>query len=1365
MKDILGKIYDAVQNRPDLEEEEVTSLFENNGFFKELGYIGVPVDVRTEKHIAGGDRPDYFCKDKYGNIIFVVEFKKPSREDDLASHKGQLWDQYVVPLKADYGVLTDGEEMIVYERGGRNRPDRQFRRPLNDLHEEDYETLEALRKPTFEFDSMETVEGYFDEIDTVEIDQVIDGEDVGQNEFLDTFRLESGTLFYQTLERTFELLDYYLEEGEEDNFPRSAYEFWLEYYASDPGWYDIPKPWREIAGSASNKQKLMFCIETVQSLLGRLMLAKACEDNDFPNVNLSRFVAEETVDFRGEVEPVSYLLMGDRLMSQMRDELVESVFEQDIYYWWTKPSEEAAEKTPKEIRDAEWPDEVEQLGESFVEFLLAIRRFDFGGMSGDPLGELYQQYFDRETRRALGEFYTDPSLVSYIVDSTGYDGESHGRLIDPACGSGTFVVDALRRYKNAQGPDTDWEFALKDLCEKAKIVGIDIHPFAVVLSQIRFMTEILPEYREAIESDPGFVLKRLPIYRADSLVDETQVEEGKQQTLTASHGDDSIEFTMTLPVKDGSEFVPMTFELPEFQSIQRQTAHEVESRQDYFSGLLAVFDAVKDRASDDADSIETSELLPYFEPYFDRETNLEQVTSAFTECTTNFLETVNELRHEYDDGRLLKLVEDIVLSATLKNDLPYQYVVGNPPWVSKHSRYQGEEEERRLKQQYASAWNETDTYMQFMERGLDMLSKGGTLGFIVSNRYLTNAGSKEIRGLLAKNRIKEIVDFTDYQLFDGATTYSSIVTVEKRVENDDWDSFIDDNAFDDTYDIEAARVRDWDASTLELTDCLRRREPTTSVDFFHIDVDRLRGRVEIDNGAVVCESVSEEFKTETGGKTTVRAELPEVDVWPICSSREYGVIDRIEDAMDARLGDRKVVRDNQEERAENVVGNDIRVGIQTSGDGAYVVNPTVSVTPETLHELPTISVKPSGYDEQFTLETDLIKADITGEDVDRWLPHWNDRLVIVPYVQGDDRARLVRPTELRDEYELTWQYFTDPAILELLGEESKERSRLHATIAADLGVIDTPDAKTLDSNQYDELSDALRDNAEYLDTQNNDMWWYRYMYRKNIETLPDPKALVGNQAQRNRICFDPVGDMAPHNARVYGIALPDDKRHAVTGILNSNLIEFYHKQHARINQGKAYSFIEDYTSKWPVVLPEGDDRDAIEDAVEEILRLKELELKIERFPDPYIADARESGAEFHSFNYKASSKVTLSPGKQSDLQGEPAFEIDGEVVDSSVIDSDTKFEYVQEALEGTTLDKGETITVPVPLTDIVASDAVDAFEADKETLERKSIEQYEETIDDVVFSLYGVEDERDRELVERFNSQYKSIRSLPIYPE
>ena len=278
MQDLLASIYDRIQQRPDLEESEVTDVFTDHDFFQELGYDGIPIDVRSEKHIVGGDRPDYFCKDKYGNVIFVVEFKKPSNKKSLSSHKGQLWNQYVVPMRASYGVLTDGEDLILYERGTNDQRQKKLDRALNDFSDEHVQQLLQLRKPQLEFDSKQAIEQYFADVEPVSVGESVDGENVGQNEFFDTFRLEHGTIFYDMLERTFGLINYYVETGDPGNFPKDAYEFWQDYYASNPSWNDIPDEWKEIAGTASNKQRLMFAVETVQSILGRLMLAKACED-------------------------------------------------------------------------------------------------------------------------------------------------------------------------------------------------------------------------------------------------------------------------------------------------------------------------------------------------------------------------------------------------------------------------------------------------------------------------------------------------------------------------------------------------------------------------------------------------------------------------------------------------------------------------------------------------------------------------------------------------------------------------------------------------------------------------------------------------------------------------------------------------------------------------------------------------------------------------------------------------------------------------------------------------------------------------------------------------------------------------------
>ncbi|AUX08930.1 adenine-specific DNA methylase [Halalkaliarchaeum desulfuricum] len=1366
LKELLENIYRRIQERPDLEESEVTDVFTDYNFFEELGYEGIPIDVRSENHIVGGDRPDYFAKDKYGNVIFVVEFKKPSRSEDLASHTGQLWEQYVVPLRAKYGILTNGEELILYERVGRNRRERKYRAQLDSLLEEQLTELEQLEKPDYEFESVDDVESYFSTADTVSVGELVEGEPVGRNEFLDTFRLEKNTLFYEMLEQTYELLDYYLEQeysAEGGTFPRDAYQFWQSYYASDPSWYDLPEEWRDIAGSASNKQKVMFAVETVQSMLGRLMLAKACEDYEFPNVSISEHIEDETIDFRGQVEPVSHVQTGRSLMWTMREELVESVFEQDIYYWWTQPAEEIEELSARDIAEEDWPAEYDEFGKSLIEFTITMARFDFSSIRGDPLGELYQQYFDPKTRRALGEFYTPPSVCDYIVESTGYgDNVQYERLIDPACGSGTFLMAALDRYQEDMDGD-DLPAALQDLCNRARIVGLDIHPFAVVLAQIRFMLEILEDYKRAIEAEPNLVLRRLPIFRTDSLLDESRAQEGVQQSLSASYGGGKVEFTMPLPIRngDGAEFESMDFEFPQFGHVQSITSGEISNQQQYFSALCAVFDAVKAEAEDESYEISSEELIPYFYDYFTRERSVEQIASVFHDTANEFLETIRALREEYNDGRLLKLIEDVVLGATLKNDIKYDYVVGNPPWVAKQSRHEDTEEKRQMQELYLSAWKETDPYLQFMERGLDILKIGGNLGFLVSNRYLKNQGGKEIRAFLAKNNIQELIDFTDYQLFEDATNYSSLIVVEKEVYNDDWESFIENDKFTDTYEISATRVRDWDDSVSALVEQIRTREPTESVDFFEIDSRKFQVRVYTRSGRVETEELSETFEGKFGEITLTR-NLPLADVWPVASPEEFRILNQIEDSTEMRLGDKNVIRNNKPVNDGNLVGDDIRVGIQTSGDGAYVVYPTTGIVKEKLHELDRLTITPEDIDETYTVETGLMKLDITGEDADRWLPNWNNRLVFVPYIQGDNRAELIKPTKLAESYPLTWEYFTDEEVLKTLSDESNERENVHIELASQLGVFnaDDEDNSSLSPSQYRKLSSELRSAPSKVQELDNNLWWYRYMRRQNIESLPKPKLLTGNQAQRNKLSFDDAGIMAPHNARVYAILAEDSVKHALAAVLNSEVVDFFHKQHSRIHKGDAYSYIEDYTSKWPVNLGSATQKRELKQLVKDILELKDLEIKVPQFPDPYIADARESGEEFAPVSYAPSSSYIANPSLDSDLSGGFTVTLEDGGINHSAIDTRTKADYVVEALSGRSLSANESVTIPLPLDDNVASDALRELEEDQETLASDSISDIEEEIDDIVFGLYGIDSDRHREMIHRYNKQYEKVQKI-----
>ena len=90
----------------------------------------------------------------------------------------------------------------------------------------------------------------------------------------------------------------------------------------------------------------------------------------------------------------------------------------------------------------------------------------------------------------------------------------------------TFLVEAVGRYLadvERYEDDPDWQEQLRDLCTRPRIVGLDVHPFAVLMAQIRFVVAILPAYREAKHEDPRFTLRRLPIYRTDTLRNEREL--------------------------------------------------------------------------------------------------------------------------------------------------------------------------------------------------------------------------------------------------------------------------------------------------------------------------------------------------------------------------------------------------------------------------------------------------------------------------------------------------------------------------------------------------------------------------------------------------------------------------------------------------------------------------------------------------------------------------------------------------------------------------------------------------------------------------------------------------------------------------
>lgn len=151
-------------------------------------------------------------------------------------------------------------------------------------------------------------------------------------------------------------------------------------------------------------------------------------------------------------------------------------------------------------------------GEAFVRTLAdRLSRFDWAGVEHDVLKHLYESVIVQESRQKLGEYYTPDWLADRVVAAAVTD-PLNQRVLDPSCGSGTFVFHAVRAYLDAA--DTDGASvgeAISGLTQH--VLGMDIHPVAVTLARVTYLLAIGTERLR----DPDRPEMTVPIYLGDSL--------------------------------------------------------------------------------------------------------------------------------------------------------------------------------------------------------------------------------------------------------------------------------------------------------------------------------------------------------------------------------------------------------------------------------------------------------------------------------------------------------------------------------------------------------------------------------------------------------------------------------------------------------------------------------------------------------------------------------------------------------------------------------------------------------------------------------------------------------------------------------
>ena len=350
-----------------------------------------------------------------------------------------------------------------------------------------------------------------------------------------------------------------------------------------------------------------------------------------------------------------------------------------------------------------WPAEVE--GGAWLNGLARrIARFDWKQAESDIARILYETVIPADDRRRLGEYYTPDWLAREIVDAVVTD-PLNQRVLDPACGSGSFIFAAVRKYlaaaKHARRKPAN---ILDGLL--THVIGIDVHPAAVHLARATWTFAA----REALEAarDGGADDVIVPIYLGDSLQLRTETA-----GLFASS-------TVTIEIEndqdDGLE-----------RNVSLEFPRALVEQGDWFDNLMTRFAEELDQGGDPHQALDDVGIP-------------DDADRPMLERTADTLARLHaEGRNHIWAYYARNLVRPVALRAE-----PVDVIVGNPPWLTYNQAeavVRGELE-RQSKESYLiwaggrHAPNQ-DIAGLFFTRCMDLyLGKGGTAAMLLPHSAL-----------------------------------------------------------------------------------------------------------------------------------------------------------------------------------------------------------------------------------------------------------------------------------------------------------------------------------------------------------------------------------------------------------------------------------------------------------------------------------------------------------------------------------------------------------------------------------------------------------------------------------------------------
>jgi len=399
------------------------------------------------------------------------------------------------------------------------------------------------------------------------------------------------------------------------------------------------------------------------------------------------------------------------------------------------------------------------LEEVFEKFDFRIEETDAAGTHIDPemLGRVFESLMAGDERAASGSFYTPKEIVDVLTErsivrwlGTGSDEARLERLqsltiLDPACGSGAFLLSALgviERLWRSLTADVPRDLRRRIIARS--LYGVDLKPEAVRLCELRLWLAIVAGSDASIEEVEPLPNLDRNILQGNSLLSPTDfLGDGRMDIygawLTALRAQrDLLERYRSAPFA----------QRPALYRLIRGNDQRLASE------LLA-------RTIDTAEH----ELQLACAPQRD----------LFGRSAPADLQRSRELQQRIAESKaMLDRVEDGTLDffsfdvhfATVMAGGGFDIVAGNPPWV-RNSRIEPRAK-RMLSDRYAlfrgerngSGFHQPDLSVAFFERALQLVAPKGVIALLMPSKIVNASYAAPLRRSV-QGKVAEIADWSD----------------------------------------------------------------------------------------------------------------------------------------------------------------------------------------------------------------------------------------------------------------------------------------------------------------------------------------------------------------------------------------------------------------------------------------------------------------------------------------------------------------------------------------------------------------------------------------------------------------------------